>query len=70
MGDLLDVSNAESFVNTVLDRNDIQIGEDVGSKLDDPILRVFDNEEDEEEENELARTTTIFKVDPRGSDFH
>jgi hypothetical protein len=69
MGDLLDVSNAESFVNTVLDRNDIQIGEDVSSKLDDPILRVFDNEEEEEEESKLAKTTTIFKVDPRAQIF-
>ena len=56
--DLLDVYNAESFVDTVLNRNDIQIGEDVGSKLDDPILRVFDEREDLEEESELARTTT------------
>jgi len=70
MGDLLDVSSAEALVDSVLDRNDIQIGEEVGSKLDDPILRVFDDEEDEdEEESELARTTTIFKVDPRAQIF-
>jgi hypothetical protein len=65
MGNLLDVSNAESFVDTVLDRNDIKIGEDLGGKLDDPILRVFDDEEDEDgEESELARATTVFTVEP------
>jgi hypothetical protein len=69
MGDLLDVSSAEALVDSVLDRNDIQIGEDVGSKLDDPILRVFDDGEDEEEESKLAKTTTIFKVDPRAQIF-
>ena len=68
MGDLLDVSNAESFVDTVLDRNDIQIGEDLGGKLDDPILRIFDDD-DPEEESELAKTTTIFTVDPRAQIF-
>ena len=69
MADLLDVYNAESFVDTVLDRNDIEIGEDVGSKLDDPILRVFDEREDLEEESELARTTTVFTVEPRAQVF-
>jgi hypothetical protein len=69
MTDLIDVSNAESFVDTVLDRNDIQIGEEVGRRLDDPILRVFDDEEDEEEERELAKTTTVFTVEPRAQVF-
>jgi len=70
--DLLDMYYAESFVDTVLDRNDIEIGEDVGSKLDDPILRVIDDEADEEnemEENELARTTSVFTVEPRAQVF-
>ena len=67
--DLLDVYNAESFIDTVLDRNDIEIGEDVGSKLDDPILRVVDEREDLEEESELARTTTVFTVEPRAQVF-
>ena len=62
--DLLDVSNAESFVDTVLERNEIQIGEAVGDRLDDPILRIFADPE-EDEENRLARTTTIFTVEPR-----
>ena len=67
--DLLDVYSAESFIDTVLDRNDIEIGEDVGSKLDDPILRVIDEREDLEEESELARTTTVFTVEPRAQVF-
>ncbi len=62
--DLLDVSNAESFIDTVLERNEIQIGEAVGERLDDPILRIFADPE-EDEENRLARTTTIFTVEPR-----
>lgn len=67
--DLLDVYDAEAFVDSVLDRNDFQIGEDVGSKLDDPILRVFDDKGDLEEESELARTTTVFTVEPRAQVF-
>jgi hypothetical protein len=67
--DLLDVYDAESFIDTVLDRNDIEVGEDVGSKLDDPILRVIDEREDLEEESELARTTTVFTVEPRAQVF-
>ena len=67
--DLLDLYYAESFVDTVLDRNDIEIGDDVGSKLDDPILRVIDDGVDLEEESELARTTTVFTVEPRAQVF-
>jgi hypothetical protein len=67
--DLLDVYYAESFIDTVLNRNDIEVGEDVGSKLDDPILRVIDEGEDLEEESELARTTTVFTVEPRAQVF-
>lgn len=67
--DLLDVYDAEDFIDTVLDRNDIEIGEVVGSKLDDPILRVIDEREDLEEESELARTTMVFTVEPRSQVF-
>jgi len=41
----------------------------VGSKLDDPILRVIDEGEDIEEESELARTTTVFTIEPRAQVF-
>jgi len=67
--DLLDVYNAESFIDAVLERNEIEVGKDVGSKLDDPILRVFDEREDLEEESELARTTTVFTVEARAQVF-
>ncbi len=67
--DLLDVYDAEDFIDTILNRNDIEIGEVVGSKLDDPILRVIDELEDLEKESELARTTTVFTVEPRAQVF-
>jgi len=69
MVDLIDVSNAQAFVDSVLDRNDFQIGEDVGGKLDDPVLRVLDEREDLEEESELARTSAAFTVEPKAQVF-
>jgi len=62
MSDLLDVTSAGSFVDMVLERNDIQIGEFPGSRLDDPIVRIF--ADDEDDESSLARTATVFTVDP------
>ncbi|MGB7546080.1 MAG: hypothetical protein WBL92_10820, partial [Methanothrix sp.] len=57
IGDVIELSNAESFVNLILERNKIQIGEDVGDKLDDPIWRVIDDaDEYDEEESDLTRT--------------
>ena len=69
MADLIDVSNAQAFVDSVQDRNDFQIGEEVGGKLDDPILRVIDEREDLEEESELARMSSVFTVEPRAQVF-
>jgi hypothetical protein len=63
-GDLLEISNAESFIDTVLERNKIEIGEIVGNRLDDPIIRIFADEEDDEG-SKLAKTTTSFIVEPR-----
>jgi hypothetical protein len=65
-GDLIEMSNAESFVDMTLERNEINIGEDVGSRLDDPIIRIFADEEDDDE-SKLARTTTVFTVEPRAA---
>ncbi len=67
MTGLTDLSNAESFIHTVLERNAIQIGEEIGSRLDDPIWRIFANidEDEDEEENKFARTTTIFNIVPQ-----
>jgi hypothetical protein len=65
-GDLIEVSNAESFVGMTLERNEINIGEEVGRRLDDPIIRIF-ADEDDDDESKLARTTTVFKVEPRAA---
>ena len=65
MGDLLEMSNAESFVDMTLERNEIKIDEEVGGRLDDPILRIFADEEEDDDESKLARTTTVFTVEPR-----
>jgi len=70
IGDVIDISNAESFVNLILERNKIQIGEDVRYKLDDPIWRVIDDtNEYDEEESDLTRTTTVFTLEPRAQVF-
>jgi hypothetical protein len=66
MADLLDASNAESFAEMVLERNKIKIVEEVGRKLDDPILRIFANKE-KDDVSKLARTTTVFTVEPRAA---
>ncbi len=62
-GDLLEMSNAESFVDLVLERNDIKIGDDIDGRLDDPVMRIFADEEDDDE-SKLARTTTCFTIEP------
>ncbi|HQN30741.1 MAG TPA: hypothetical protein PKX20_06410 [Methanothrix soehngenii] len=68
--DIIELSNAESFVNLILERNKIQIGEDIGDKLDDPIWRVInDTNEYNEDESDLTRTTTIFSLEPRAQVF-
>ncbi len=64
LADLVDMSNAEFFVDMTLKRNEIEIVEPVGSRLDDPIIRIFADDEDDDE-SELARTTTVFTVQPR-----
>lgn len=58
--DLMSTSDAEYFLETVMERNGIRIGEEVGSRLDDPILRI----PTEEREHRLARTSTVFTVEP------
>ena len=44
LADLLEVSYAESFIDTLLERNRIKIGEVIGYRLDDPIMRIFADE--------------------------
>jgi RNA binding exosome subunit len=67
-GDLLEVTDAESFCSRVLERNDIQIGDSIGGKLDDPIIRIFADENDDDK-SKFARTTTSFSVDPCAAIF-
>ena len=64
LADLLEVSYAESFIDTLLERNRIKIGEVIGYRLDDPIMRIFADEEDDDE-SKLAKTTTSFIIEPR-----
>ena len=63
MNDLLDASNGESFAEIVLERNKINIGDYIAGRLDDPIIRIF-ADEDEDDESKLAKTTTVFTVEP------
>ena len=65
MADLTNISRAEFFVNTVLVRNRIQIGEEVGDRLDDPVLRIFAHPEEGSEDHKLARTTRILIFEQR-----
>jgi hypothetical protein len=62
--DLLEMSNAEAFADMTLERNRIKIGEEVGSRLDDPIMRIFADNIDEDE-SKLAKTTTVFTIEPQ-----
>jgi hypothetical protein len=64
LADLLEVSYAESFIDTLLERNRIKIGEVIGYRLDDPIMRIFADEE-KDDESKLAKTTTSFIIEPR-----
>jgi hypothetical protein len=63
MADLLELSNAESFIDTLLERNEIEIGDFMRYKLNDPIIRIFADEE-KDDESKLAKTTTSFTIEP------
>ncbi|MCX6672950.1 MAG: hypothetical protein NTY37_04135 [Methanothrix sp.] len=65
MMDLSNISGAEYFVNMVLVRNKIQIGEEVCDRLDDPILRIFAHPEEGHEGHRLARTTKTLIFEQR-----
>ena len=71
--DILEVSNAEGFISLVLERNHIRIGDVIGEKLDDPIIRIFADEDHDkdgdDEDNKFAKTTTVFTVKPRAAVF-
>src|SRR5512137_2267422 len=65
MTDLADIARAEDFIEILLNRNGIQIGMDVGDRLDDPIVRILVDPEECDEDNKLAKTTTILTIEPR-----
>jgi hypothetical protein len=69
MNDLGKISNAESLVYEVLSRNKIEVGEEVGDRLDDPIVRIPYLPEDDEEESRFAKITTILTFNPRAAVF-
>ena len=63
-------------MNLILEKNKIRMGEDEGDKLDDPIWRVIDDTEDtndtdeeDEKDSDLARTTSVFTLEPRAQVF-
>jgi len=69
MNDLGKISDAQSLVYEVLYRNKINIGEEVGDRLDDPIVRIPYLPEDDEEESRFARVTTVLTFNPRAAVF-
>ncbi len=64
IADLLTTSQVLSFIDNVLERNSIKIGEPVGNRLDDPIVRILIDEDEEVDESGLLKTTTLFVVEP------
>jgi 6-pyruvoyl-tetrahydropterin synthase len=48
MNNAISIAKARTFSDMVLDLNDIKIGEDVGSKLDDPIIEITIDPDDYE----------------------
>ena len=66
--DVLDVYKAISFIDLLIDRNDIAVEDDIASKLEDPIIRVIDDNYDEEE-SDLARMTISFSLEPKALVF-
>jgi hypothetical protein len=64
MKDLGELIKAEGFIDVVLRRNNVQIGTDVGDRLDDPIARIPVNLQDYGGDHRLARVTTILIIMP------
>jgi hypothetical protein len=64
MNDLNEAIIAQGFIDVVVRRNNIQVGEDIGDKLDDPVVRIPVDLEDYEEEHRLARSTAYLTFMP------
>jgi hypothetical protein len=64
MRDLSEGILAQGFIDVVLRRNNIKIGEEIGDRLDDPLVRIPVALEDYEEEHRLARSTAFLTLMP------
>ncbi|MDD1757909.1 MAG: hypothetical protein LUQ22_04165 [Methanotrichaceae archaeon] len=65
MTDLADLAQAEDFIDILLERNGIQIGKDVGDRLDNPIVRILADPEGHDDNHRLTKTTTTLTIEPR-----
>jgi len=64
MRDLSEAVLAEGFIEVVLRRNNIKIGEDIGGGLDDPVIRIPVDLEEYREDHRLARSTAFLTLMP------
>jgi hypothetical protein len=64
MRDLNEAIIAKGFIDVVLRRNNIQVGEEIGDRLDDPVVRIPVDLGDYEEEHRLARATAYLTFMP------
>jgi hypothetical protein len=64
MRDLSEAVLAEGFIEVVLRRNNIKIGEYIGDGLDDPVVRIPVDLEDYGEGHRLARSTAFLTLMP------
>jgi hypothetical protein len=64
MRDISEGILAAGFIDVVLRRNNIQIGEEIGDKLDDPVVRIPVDLEDCEVGHRLARSTAFLTFAP------
>lgn len=57
--DMVKVSDALEFVTDVLFRNDVDVGKDAGTKLDDPLLSIKVDRADYEDDDKLVSRTDV-----------
>jgi hypothetical protein len=64
MMDLTKTSDGKAFVRRLLDRNQIEIGGDVGYRLNDPIIQIL-IDPDDADDTWTIKTTTVFTYTPQ-----
>jgi len=64
MKDLNEAIIAQGFIDVALKRNNIQVGEEIGDRLDDPVVRIPVDLGDYEEGHRLARSTAYLTFMP------